>query len=49
VKVAAHLETARLLESADLHWLEAGDPDQPPDFFACAVVVGCVEEGCRFR
>jgi hypothetical protein len=43
VKVAAHLESTRLLDPADLHRLEAGRSDQPLDFFAGAVVVGRVE------
>ncbi len=38
VKVAPHLETARLLDPADLYRLEAGGPDQPPDFLPGAVV-----------
>jgi hypothetical protein len=33
-KVAAHLEPARLFESAGLHRLEAGRSDQPLDFLA---------------
>ena len=44
VRVAAHLESTRVLDPADLQRLEAGRSDQPLDFFARAVVVGRVEE-----
>ncbi len=44
VKVAAHLESTRLLDPVDLQRLEAGGSDQPLEFFAGAVVVGRVEE-----
>src|SRR6202042_3581544 len=44
VKVAPHLEPTRLFEPAGLHRLEAGRPDQPPDFLAGPAVVGHVEE-----
>jgi len=47
VKVAAHLESTRLFDPADLHRLEAGRPDQPLDFLASTVVVGHVEEDRR--
>ena len=40
MKVAPHLESSRLLESADSHRLEAGRADQLLDFPAGAVVVG---------
>ena len=49
VKVAAHLESARLLDPADLHRLEAGRSDQPLDFLAGTVVVGRVKEDRRLR
>jgi hypothetical protein len=44
VKVATHLEPARLFDPADLHRLEASGSDQPFDFVAPAVVVGHVEQ-----
>jgi hypothetical protein len=44
VKVAAHLESTRLLDPVDLDRLEAGRSEQPPDFFAGAVVIGRGEE-----
>jgi hypothetical protein len=47
VKVAAHLESTRLFDPADLHRLEAGRSDQPLDFLASTVVVGRVEEDRR--
>ena len=43
VKVATHLESARLFDPADLHRLEARGSDQPLDFVAGAVVVGHVD------
>jgi hypothetical protein len=43
VKVAAHLEPARLFDPARLGRLEAGRPDQPLDLLAGTVVVGRVE------
>jgi hypothetical protein len=49
VKVAAHLEPARLCEPAGLHRLEASRPDQPLDFLARTVVVGYVEQDRLFR
>ena len=49
VKVAAHLESTRLFDPADLHWLEAGRSDQPLDFLAITVDVGRVEEDRRLR
>jgi hypothetical protein len=50
VKVAAHLEPARLFDPADLRRLEAGRSDQPLDFLASNLVAGRIEEGslrCR--
>ncbi len=49
VKVAAHLESTRLLDSADLHWLEARRADQTLDFVASTVVVCRVEQDRRIR
>ena len=47
VQVAAHLESARLFDPADLHRLEAGRSNQPLDFVATTVVVGHVEQHRR--
>jgi hypothetical protein len=47
VKVAAYLESTRLLDPAGLHRLEPGRPDQPFDFLASTVVVGRVEQDRR--
>ena len=49
VKVAVHLESTRLFDPADLHWLEAGRSNQPLDFLSSAIVVGHVEKDCRLR
>jgi hypothetical protein len=49
VKVAAHLESTRLLDPADLHRLEACRSYQPLDFLAGPVIVGRVEEDRRLR
>jgi hypothetical protein len=49
MKVAAHLEPARLFEPAGLDRLEAGRSDQPLNFLASTVVVGRVEEDRRLR
>ena len=49
VKVAAHLESTRLFDPADLHRLEAGCSDQPLDFLASTVIVGGVEEDRQLR
>jgi len=38
VKIAAHLESARLLDPAVLRRLEAGRPDQPLGFLASTVM-----------
>jgi hypothetical protein len=40
VKVAAHLEPARLLDTADPHRPETGRSDQPLGFLAGPVIVG---------
>jgi hypothetical protein len=42
VKVAAHFESIRMLDPADLHRLNAGRSDQPLD--SSPVVVGRVEK-----
>jgi hypothetical protein len=39
VKVAAHLESARLFDPAGLHRVEAGRSDQPLDFLASTVML----------
>ena len=49
VKVAAHLESTRLVDPTDAHRLEAGRSDQPLDFLAGTVVIGRVEEHRRLR
>ncbi|HEY2687989.1 MAG TPA: hypothetical protein VGJ50_06095 [Streptosporangiaceae bacterium] len=49
MKVAAHLESTRLLDPADLHRLEACRSYQPLDFLAGPVIVGRVEEDRRLR
>jgi hypothetical protein len=49
VKVAAHLESARLFDPAGLHRLEACRSDQPLDFLAGPVVVGQIEEDRQLR
>jgi len=49
VKVATHLEPARLSEPAGLHRLEAARPDQPLDFLAGTVAVGHVGQDRRLR
>ncbi|MGO9961857.1 MAG: hypothetical protein ACLPUG_00305 [Acidimicrobiales bacterium] len=49
MKVAAHLESARLFNPAGLHWLETGAADQPLDFLARTVVVGNVKENGQLR
>ena len=40
MKVAAHLESTRLFDSANLRRLEAGTSDQSLDFIASTVVTG---------
>ena len=49
MKVAAHLEPARLFEPAGLDRREAGRPDQPLDFLASTVIVGRVEQDRGLR
>jgi hypothetical protein len=49
VKVAAHLEPARLFDPADLHRLKPGRSDQPLDLLVGLVIVSRVEECGRLR
>ena len=46
VKIAAHLESARLFDVADPHRLKAGRSDQVLDFVAPVLVLGHVEQNC---